>query len=132
MPADPPPTFSWTRQNNSANDTFGLILWDPTVSARLLDIAISGDVTTYTLSPAEWATLTATAVASGGSYAVEFVVTGRDGLDPLGVAYPAADVSGDYWSGRYQFTVIPEPLGGTRLALFGTLLLLNRRRQRLG
>ncbi len=129
LPTDPAPTFTWTRGNDGANDTFGLIVFDATMTSRLLDIAIAGDVTSYMLTAAQWAVLTAAAVAAGEPTLFGFIVWGRDAISAANVAYAADLVTGDYWSGSYQFTVIPTP--GTAALLFaGGLWLVRIKRTR--
>ncbi|MCI0335084.1 MAG: PEP-CTERM sorting domain-containing protein [Planctomycetes bacterium] len=129
-PTDPPPTFSWERRNNEANDTFGLFVWGKTFEQRLLDIVVPDtppNATSYTLKQEEWAVLTDAAKASGFPYTTNFVIWGRDQIIPDGTAFYELDLrTGDYWSGAYQFKLIPEPGTAVLLAL-GGIGLLGRR-----
>jgi hypothetical protein len=107
------PTFEWVRQNNGANDTFGLIVFDATFSTRLLDIVIPGDVTSYTLSGAQWDTL------NNHLGAARFIIRGSD-TDQY--------ATGSYWSDSYGFTIIPLP-GTVSLAALASILCAGRRRR---
>jgi len=59
--SEAPPTFYWDKGNNSANDTFHLIIWsDDTLTSRTIDnILIPGNVNDYTLTAADWASVDA-------------------------------------------------------------------------
>lgn len=111
----PPLTFTWERRNNNANDTFQLLIFDATMMNRILDIAVAGDVTDYTLSQAEWDTLLAM------PQLFSFVVAGSD-TDGF--------ATGPYWSGAYQFTVIPGPGVTGLLVSLGLVGMTKRRRDR--
>ncbi len=110
----PPPNFDWERRNNNANDLFQLIVFDGTLSQRVLDIAITGDVNTYTLTNSEWNTLRS---MTGGPF--NFVIAGVDTTE---------FTTGTYWSDAYSFSVIPEP-GAFALASLAVALCLLRRRR---
>jgi hypothetical protein len=86
----PPPTFQWQRGNNNANDAFQLLVFNSDLSQRVLDIAIPGDVTSYTLSDVEWGTLG----SMSGDF--RFTIAGSDTTD---------FATGAYWSDAYLFTV---------------------------
>lgn len=112
MDSDGAPTFEWVRRNNADNDAFGLIVFDATLSTRLLDIVIPGDVTSYTLTGAQWDTL------NDHLGAARFVIRGSD-TDQY--------TTGSYWSDAYGFSIIPAPGTVGILALAG--LLATRRRR---
>ncbi len=118
---DPIPTFEWNRQNNAANDSFGLIVFDDAMATRLLNITIPGDVTTYTPTAAQWALVMG--APFGAKY---FVIRGADAIAPDGSAYSGDEITGAYWSDAYGFATIPTP---GALALLG-LGALSRRRRR--
>lgn len=107
------PTFEWVRRNNSDNDSFGLIVFDATFSTRLLDIAIPGDVTSYTLTAGQWDTL--------NDYigSARFVIRGSD-TDQY--------TTGSYWSDAYGFTIIPVP-GMVPFAALAAAFCAARRRR---
>ncbi|MFZ2872911.1 MAG: hypothetical protein WAZ94_00340 [Phycisphaerales bacterium] len=113
MDSDPAPTFEWVRRNNSDNDSFGLIVFDATLSTRLLDITIPGDVTSYTLTAGQWDTL------NNHLGAARFIIRGSD-TDQY--------ATGSYWSDAYGFTIIPVP-GAAPLAALAVLLGAARRRR---
>lgn len=107
------PTFNWTRGNNTWNDTFNLIVFNDALTARVLDIAVAGDVTSYMLSAAEWATLGG---AGLGSY--KWVVGGSDTFQYT---------TGSYWSDARGFTLVPTPAALALLALGGVIGTRRRR-----
>ena len=120
---DPAPTFEWLRKNNNANDTFRLTIWDEALSARIIDnFLIPGDVTSYTLTAAQWALV---GEELGNK---KFVITGSDLKTPGGADYAGVEATGPYWSDAYSFTVVPEPTF-TALLLVPSLGLLQRRRR---
>jgi hypothetical protein len=108
----PPPTFDWLRMNDAANDAFGLICFDAALSTRLLDILIPGDVTTYTLSAAQWDTL------NDYTGTVRFVIRGSD---------TTQYTTGSYWSDAYAFNIIIPAPGA--FALLAAGLFAQRRRR---
>jgi hypothetical protein len=110
---DPAPTFNWDRQNDGANDTFNLILFDSALSARVLDIAVPGDVTSYTLSAAEWGVLSGSPL---GTY--KWVVGGSDTFQYT---------TGSYWSDARGFTLVPTP-GVMGLLGLANIVAVRRRR----
>ncbi|CAG0979794.1 hypothetical protein PHYC_01703 [Phycisphaerales bacterium] len=133
----PAPTFDWTPQNNGANETFGLIIFDDAWN-RLLTISVPGvDATSYTLSGAEWATLST--LTAGGPEDFKFIVNGWDLLSPtyefyltMGVGGGPVDANGaffatgGYWSDVYGFTVVPTP-GSLALGACAAAMLRRRR-----
>jgi len=127
-----PPTFTWQRGNDDANDTFHLIVWDDAgLTHRVInDILIPGDVMSYTLTAAQWALINAT---QGTKW---FAITGGDFVSnllddptvPDGTAYAGLAGTGPYWSDVNSFTVVPEPSTLLLLLLGLPALLLRRRR----
>jgi hypothetical protein len=110
---DPAPTFSWERRNNNANDTFNLILFNSTLTTRVLDIAVPGDVTSYTLSAGQWATLMGQPL---GAY--RWLVGGSD-TDQY--------TTGSYWSDTRGVTLVPAPGGVLAVGLAGLVACRRRR-----
>lgn len=108
------PTFNWFRQNNLANDLFNLIIFNDTLTSRILDIAVPGDVTNYTLTAGQWATLTG---AGLGDY--KWVIAGSD-TDQY--------TTGSYWSDARGFNLVPAPGVLGVLGVIG--LAVARRRHR--
>jgi hypothetical protein len=125
------PTFSWVRMNGDAtigggaNDTFQILVFDPAFASRLLTILVPGDVTSYTLSATQWATLSD--LAESGPVNFKFVITGSDAIDPTGTPYASDLSTGAYWSDAYGFTLIPSP-GAWTLAACALVVLRRRRR----
>ncbi len=102
------PTFDWLKGNDAQNDLFNLTVWNSDFTSRLLDIAIPGNVDTYTLTAGQWDTLN------------DYLGVARfsiSGSDTSGFATPA------YWSDAYSFTLVPEPatLGLLTLGAFGMI-----------
>ena len=118
----PPPTFDWMRGNDNANDAFQLIVFKGDLSQRVLDIAVAGDVNTYTLTNSQWNTL------RNMPGAFKFVIAGSDAKDATGALYAADLQTGAYWSDAQTFYVIPEPGACTLASLALALCFLHRRR----
>ncbi len=120
---DPAPTFHWLRQNDGENDTFAINFYTSDLGSLLLHVDVPGDVEFFTLTPADWATLSALPL---GDY--RYVVIGGDAINKVtGMAYAPADQSLGYWSDSYLMTLVPAPgvLGFSPLVAF-----LGRRRRR--
>lgn len=117
------PTFDWNRQNNGQNETFEIRFFSGDMSTLLMTIAVPGTDPTYTLSAAEWATLSAWTL---GDY--KYVVVGGDGrVGTTGAVRPAADQTLGYWSGAYGMTLVPTP-GSLALLMVGGVVVRARRR----
>jgi len=112
---DVAPTFTWSRENDDANDSFKIYIFNEDYSERIFatGIAVAGDVTSYTLSAAEWDILKNSGL---GEYL--FVVAGSD---------TTTYTSGEYWSGGKSFELVPEP-GLSALLAFALARAAWRRR----
>jgi hypothetical protein len=116
-------TFDWQRQNFNANDSFHLIVWNNDFTTRLInDFTIPGNVTTYTLTAAQRALL-----GPGIGSTLNFDIIGYDLKDSANTAYAGIEITGNYWSDAYQFSLTPEP-GTLSLACVAAMGLLRRRR----
>lgn len=99
--------FDWNRQNNNANDTFQLIVWNDDFTTRVLDFVVPGDVTTYQLNAAQIMQL-----KTGGHVGndLNWAVIGSDLKDSSGTAYAGIASTGNYWSDAHTFSLVPEPM----------------------
>lgn len=136
-----PPTFTFRKGNDGMNDHFGVLVFDEDLSSLVAtlfefdDTELVGASMSHTFSSLEWAMLADLIDESVGSRTFKMVLWGRDTHGPgefgLGdVAYAGADVTGDYWSDAYAFTIstaVPAPGVAGTLACLG---LLTRRRRR--
>ncbi len=109
--------FDWLRQNNNANDTFQLIVWNDDFSTRLVDFLIPNDVNSYQLTGVQKALLHGQV-----GNELKWAVVGSDLYDPNGTAYAGLASTGNYWSDARSFTLVPEPVTLVLLALAAVLI----------
>jgi hypothetical protein len=108
------PTFSWARNNENANDDFDIIIFNDDFTGRLLEVAVPGNVTSYTLTAGEWDML-----KDARRGLRNFVIVGSD---------TTTFTTGPYWSGAEMFTLIPEPSTLFLGSLAAAMVALARRR----
>jgi hypothetical protein len=125
--------FEWLVQNNSADETFQVIIWNSDFSTRLVTTAdivdYNGSLVYYTLGGADWTAIKNYFYASGAaSLDFNFVVTGGDLRDDARNAYAGEAISARYWSDAYKFTLIPEP-GAMTLLMLPAMTMVRRQRR---